>query len=580
MADTGSVVFAAHDPMLVALSIVISIAGAYVTRGLAERSEESRGREWLMWLAAAAVGDGISTWSMHYTGKLALRLPVPLLFDWRLVVLSLWVSIAGSALSLWIIGRKPIRWPQVVAGGIALGGVGVSGLHFTAMAAMRLPGMHHRYSSPALVVLSIAMAIVIASTAVYLRGLLPPNGRVGRLRRHSIALLRGTTNPIMHYTAMAAVVFMYDARAATSRHHVSIVPLGAVAIIGVPAMVLGAGLLTSIIDGLQTQKARLDELFEQTPQPVALMTAGERIVRINREFTRMFGYAADEARGRRLTELIGGEVPPEVRQRPSGSGWEIRLSVEGIRRRKDGSELHVSLLRVPVSIPGGGVEVYAILSDITDRKKAEEELRTYPRRLIRMQEEIGKRIALELHDEIGQALTSVGIMLDVAPKLRREVAAERIADARTVLHDLTDRVRNLALDLRPAVLDDFGLVAALQWLLRRYSQQTNVSVDFQTTIEAERFPADAEIAVYRIVQEALTNVARHAQVSEATVRVAVAEGMLQVEIADRGVGFDPERVQFSVGVTGMRERAQVLGGRLTIVSAPGGGTRIAAELPI
>ncbi|HEV7767495.1 MAG TPA: MHYT domain-containing protein [Thermoanaerobaculia bacterium] len=562
MSDGGVVVVASHDPILVALSIGISIIAAYVARGLAERIDENRGRSWLPWLAGAAVADGVGTWSMHYTGKLALLLPVPLRFDGRLVLLSLLISIAGSGLALWIASRRTVRKRHAIGAGAVMGIVAISGLHFIAMAAMWLPGMHHRYRSPALVLLSIVAAVVISSQAVYLRSLLPRGGRTGRWRRHAIAWLRGTANPVMHYTAMAAVVFVYD----DTMHHrpdgVSGVTLGIMAITVVPAMVLIAALLTSFVDRLQKQKVLLDELFEQSPQPVALMTADELIVRVNREFTRVFGYAPEEAKDRTLTELIGPE------------------DAKGVHRRKDGSPVCVSILRVPVSIPGGQVEIYAMLSDVTARRKSEEAQREYPRRLLEAQEAVGKRIALELHDEIGQTLTSVGMMLALTPKLERAEADARITDARSILHDMTARVRNLALDLRPSILDDFGLVAALQWLIQRYSRQTNVAVEFNSTMEGERLPPDVEIAAYRIVQEALTNVARHAGETEVTVRLSLADDVLRVEIADGGIGFDSENVNSSVGVTGMQERARILGGRLTIATRPGVGTRITAELPI
>src|SRR5207248_1103741 len=192
---------------------------------------------------------------------------------------------------------------------------------------------------------------------------------------------------------------------------------------------------------------------------VALITDDDRIVRVNREFTRLFGYAPGEAVGRPLSDLIG-----------ESSG--------DLRHRKDGTQLHVAMLRVPVNMPGGEVEIYAILRDVTEQKRAEEALRTFPRRLIEVQEAEGQRIARELHDEVGQILTGVGMLLSVDAAQPAESRA-RMAEARSILQDLIARVRNLALDLRPAVLDDFGLVPALEWLLDRYTRQTGIEVDFR-----------------------------------------------------------------------------------------------------
>lgn len=151
MTSPDLVMVASHDHHLVLLSVLVSILAAYAARALVERVRDARGRAWLIWLAAGATMDGIGTWSMHYTGKLALRLPVPVLFDRLMVLLSLLVSIIGSAAALLVLSRSKIEWPRVVAASIFLGGVGISGMHYTAMAAMREQARHDY--SPAIVTL-------------------------------------------------------------------------------------------------------------------------------------------------------------------------------------------------------------------------------------------------------------------------------------------------------------------------------------------------------------------------------------------------------------------------------------------
>jgi signal transduction histidine kinase len=145
------------------------------------------------------------------------------------------------------------------------------------------------------------------------------------------------------------------------------------------------------------------------------------------------------------------------------------------------------------------------------------------------------------------------------------------------------RVRDLSLDLRPSMLDDLGLVPALLWHFERYTAQTGVRVDFSHTGLEERFPPEVETAAYRIVQEVLTNVARHAGVPEVTLRLWSEGSMVAVEMQDRGVGFDPEAALAAgttSGLAGMHERATLLGGHLTVNSTPGEGTLVAAELPL
>jgi signal transduction histidine kinase len=149
------------------------------------------------------------------------------------------------------------------------------------------------------------------------------------------------------------------------------------------------------------------------------------------------------------------------------------------------------------------------------------------------------------------------------------------------------RVRNLSLDLRPAMLDDLGLVPTLLWHFDRYTAQTNVRVAFEHSGLVKRFAPDIETAVYRIVQEALTNVARHARTSQATVRLWVDDSQLYVQVEDEGVGFDTEATLetmltsgSSFGLEGIRERVLLLEGQLTVEAMPGQGTRLTAELPL
>jgi signal transduction histidine kinase len=540
---------ASHDPAIILLSVIISIAGAYAALYLVERVRSSGGKAWAGWLACAAAVDGTATWSMHYTAKLALN--VPLQLDWRIVALSWVVGVAGSAAALLVMGRKEVSWPRAIVGGSLLGGIGISALHFTAMASIRFPHMQHDHS-PLLMTLSILLAIVICSFALPLAYRDWHAHPRRRATRHAVALLRGSANPAMHYTAMAAVVFIAAAKPAIVPHAVSIRSLGVIGISVLPITVLIVAVLTSVVDRLQKQRALLDELFEQAPSAVALTTEDDRIIRVNRKFTRTFGYSAAESMGRRLSELIDRPSAPIV----------------------------ISTLRVPVSMPGGEEQIYVILRDITAEKRAEEALRSLPRRLIEMQESTEKQIARELHDEIGQVLTGIGMLLSI-PEPAPPATAARLEEARRAVRELGGRVRALALDLRPAALDDFGLIAALEGLLERYTRQTGIAVEFvHAAVEGERFRSEVEVAGYRIVQEALTNIARHAAVSKASVTVEASDGTLHLLIEDEGSGFDVSAVHTGAGLGGMRERVTILGGEMEIVSAPGSGTRVWAELPL
>jgi signal transduction histidine kinase len=214
-------------------------------------------------------------------------------------------------------------------------------------------------------------------------------------------------------------------------------------------------------------------------------------------------------------------------------------------------------------------------------KEQRERLQVLSHRLLDVEEKERRAIARELHDEIGQALTGLKLSLETAG-LQPQGDARLIA-AVGVTNELIARVRNLSLDLRPAALDDLGLLPALLWHFERYTQQTDVQVDFRHQGLAERrFEHEIETVACRIVQEALTNVARHAKCTQVEVRVWADEAMLNLRIEDRGVGFDASRrvTAASSGLLGMEERAAIVGGCLTIDSQPGSGTQLVAELPL
>ncbi len=151
----------------------------------------------------------------------------------------------------------------------------------------------------------------------------------------------------------------------------------------------------------------------------------------------------------------------------------------------------------------------------------------------------------------------------------------------SLINDLVRRVRDLSMNLRPAMLDDLGLLPALLWHFERFTAQTAVRVEFQQAGLDRRFPPEVETAVFRIVQEALTNVARHAGVNVSRVQIWAAGESLEITVEDRGRGFrvKADRTEPSSGLAGMRERARLLGGQLTIDSVPGSGTRLVAEIP-
>ena len=209
-------------------------------------------------------------------------------------------------------------------------------------------------------------------------------------------------------------------------------------------------------------------------------------------------------------------------------------------------------------------------------------------RLAEAEEAERRRLAQELHDQVGQNLTALGINLNIVRTQMPEEAAaparSRLDDSLALVEQMTERIRGVMADLRPPVLDDYGLVAALHWYSTEFASRTGISVTVQGEEPVPRLAPPVENALFRIAQEALTNVARHAQATRVTVMVAMDDEAVRLLVADDGIGFDPARPTAPDGRPGwglitMTERAEAVGGRLRVESAPGEGTRITVEVP-
>jgi signal transduction histidine kinase len=203
-------------------------------------------------------------------------------------------------------------------------------------------------------------------------------------------------------------------------------------------------------------------------------------------------------------------------------------------------------------------------------------------RVVAAQELERKRLARELHDETGQALTS--ILLGLKP-LEQALASDEGRAAMTAVRELVvstlKDVRRLAVELRPSALDDFGLVPALERLTETFAEQTGIEVDLESRLGEKRLPSGVETALYRIVQEALTNVVKHSGAGRVSVVLTDKDGSVTAVVEDDGRGFDPAAARDEgLGLVGMRERVALVGGRLRIESGAGQGTTLVAEVPV
>jgi hypothetical protein len=229
--------------------------------------------------------------------------------------------------------------------------------------------------------------------------------------------------------------------------------------------------------------------------------------------------------------------------------------------------------------------------DVTERVRAEEALREsaerlqhLSRRLLEVQEEERRRLARELHDDFGQLLATITVQLHAARSLAGEAAQSILEECMALLQRAGTQVRSLALDLRPAMLDTAGLDSTLRWLAEQHQQRTGVAVEVVGHLN--EVPGDQAIAGFRMVQEALTNVVRHARAQHIRIELSQADGTVELVVRDDGVGFNVTKTlaraagRGHLGLLGIKERAQILGGSLDVDSEPGRGTRLRISLPV
>jgi signal transduction histidine kinase len=351
--------------------------------------------------------------------------------------------------------------------------------------------------------------------------------------------------------------------------------------------------VTSVDRLLELIAERLHDLLEARLVTVAL-PAGPEVVRI----VAAAGEQADEVRGELLPlhESKTGRVLERRRSERVDSVLDDPEVDRVFTRRVDAR----AGLWVPLLVqdrPIGVISAYDKLS-APDARFTDEDIRlaeTFAtraavavelsarverdalRRVVAAQELERQRLARELHDETGQALTSILLGLK---RLDGE-SPEAVAELRELVVATLRDVRRLAVELRPKVLDDFGLVPALERLTQGFAEHTGISVDLEAGALTERPPVEVETAIYRIVQESLTNVVKHAQASSVSVVLTRGDGRIKAVIEDDGTGFAPETIgEGGIGLVGMRERIELLDGSLTVESSERSGTTVAVEVPV
>ncbi len=339
------------------------------------------------------------------------------------------------------------------------------------------------------------------------------------------------------------------------------------------------------------------DLFENAPCGYHSVAPDGTILRMNRTELRWLGFSRRELVGARpfVSTLAPRSSRRYLRAFDALRGGAARTGLQAEFVRKDGTVFPASLDIVALRDRNGGfVATEATVIDLSERRRAEEEvrryaarLRTMSRRIVDAQECERRRLSAELHDRVGQDLAAATLDLhlvkDQLPASLRAVVAARLDDAIARIEATAESVRDVAGALRPPVLDAYGLAVSLRTCAEQFAARTGTRVRVDTRAGAARADARVETALYRVCQEALTNVMRHAHAH--SVRISLQRDGLAVSlsIADDGCGFDASETAVAdherLGILGMRERMLAVGGELLVDSTPARGTRIVARAP-
>ena len=341
---------------------------------------------------------------------------------------------------------------------------------------------------------------------------------------------------------------------------------------------------------LRESEERYRELFENARDAIYVHDLNGRYTSVNRAAEALSGYPRDEILGRHFTEFLGpehiGQACDCLLEKLEREG-ETTYEVEVIA--KDGRRVPVEVSSRPIFENGRIVGVQGTARDITERKQTQDTLRMFSRQLIEAQEDERRRIARDLHDQIGQTLTAVKMNLYTVQRFSNAPeAAHCFKDNIDAVDEALRLVRDLSVDLRPPLLDDLGLATALCWYVDRYEKRAGVTTEviIELPNQNERFSRELETACFRIAQEALTNVARHARATHVLLQLARTPTGLEMIVRDDGVGFDPAALRkrarrvATLGLLGMQERAHAAGGVLAIHSELSKGTEVRFSMPV
>jgi PAS domain S-box-containing protein len=360
---------------------------------------------------------------------------------------------------------------------------------------------------------------------------------------------------------------------------------------GAPVKIVGTAQDVTERKQAEDALARYAAIIESSEDAIITTTLDGTIVSWNPGAERLYGYRAGEVEGHPIFVLIptsGREEWTQILDRVR-RGEHVEHH-ETARVHRDEHPVHVSVSVSPIKDPAGRIiGAASIARDITERRHAAEalarsrsQLQAFAGRLRAARETERSQIAREIHDELGQALTALKMDLFTLKNGIPQALMGRADGMAALIDQMVDKVRTLAADLRPAVLDNLGLVAAVEWTVRQFAQRTGIRCSLDLPREQIGLDVERSTDIFRILQEALTNIVRHAAATEVVVHLRTTPCELVLEVHDNGRGItEAETVDAqSFGLLGIRERALSCGGEVGVRAAPHGGTSVTLCIPL
>ncbi|MFC1940261.1 PAS domain S-box protein [Chloroflexota bacterium] len=361
--------------------------------------------------------------------------------------------------------------------------------------------------------------------------------------------------------------------------------------VGVRGIVSNIAVRKGLEVALEESETRYHGIFNNASDAIVIRDMEGKIIEVNQALSRLTGYRINELKKMNVSDMMTTDAfkacVEKQREQLEGKSTNQRYELELIK--KDGTKVIVESVTSLIVEHGRPIGVQAMVRDVTEQKRRSRNMQLYIRQITRAQEDERKRISRELHDEVAQSLAALCLEIDAVSSIKNRLPGEaitRLSKTRARINGILDSVRRFSHELRPGDLDEVGLILTLERLTEELTVEGNTAAHLEVTGSDRRLPAEVELALFRIAQEALRNIRKHSEATQVKVEVQFTDSKVKLNVVDNGIGFDFSKAvgdysgKGKLGLVGMNERAKLLNGNLSVKSQHGKGTTITAELPL